>query len=215
MKQYLKFNFFFFILTLFLIIEGCKKDCSTIGPDSPVKFIFIERTITTTGEIIETDTTKFITIRTVEPSIFYNYDQENRILEYTSGVRDKVPINNDLLVWIASKQLWYPPDQMGLYIEMFPVYYEGTFYIDNNLTFGGLLDNGTIQLSLYNNPPSFYLPIDSVETRTHYRFKKVPLSGGDPMSPLDSALIKLTDEVRIYNRGYLNENQVIWNNLSK
>lgn len=213
MKQELKFNLFILSLTLFVVFEGCKKDCSTIGPETSVEFIFIERTINTTGEIIEMDTTKFINIRTVEPSMFYSFDQENRILEYRSGVRDRVPIIDELIVWIASNHYWDPPDQMGLYVQMFPIYYEGTHYIDDKLSYGGILNDGTVELSFNDSTIAFYLSIDSVVTRKKFRYKKVPLAGGDPMAPIDSALIKLTDEVKIVNHGYLNKNQVIWKNL--
>lgn len=62
---------------------------------------------------------------------------------------------------------------------------------------------------------SFDLPVDSLMVYTFFRYKKVPLSGGDPLEQPDSALIRLTDEVEIHNWGYLNEDQVIWKNLNE
>ena len=158
------------------------------------------------------DTTKFIRVRTVEPSMSFHFDREKRNLEYISSKRDKVPINNDLLVWIASQHTFTPPDKIGRTTEMFPIYYENTSYIDENLSFSGISEDGSVTF-WFNEGVSVIVGIDSTVEKTFYKYKKVPIYGGDPAGPPDSALIKLTDKVKLYNHGYLYEDQVHWTNF--
>lgn len=204
---------FILILFSFIVLTSCKKDYSSTGPDALAKFVFLERTITTTGEIIEMDTTKFIHIRTVEHSISFDFDKDNRTLEYTS--KSEAQINDKLLVWIASNHYFFPPDEWGLYVQMNLIYSNSITDIDSNLTFHAVAPEGEVEFFDGRLGTSFDLPVDSVMIYTFYSYKKVPLSGGDPLAPPDSALIRLTDEVEIHNWGYLNEDQVIWKNLNE
>ncbi len=196
------FNFF---IILFLI--SCSKNSNPFNSQISYNFLFVERVISTKGELIEGDSSQII-IRAIEPGMFYSFDQQNRILEYTSGEYSKVPINDDLVVWIASQHYWMPPDQTGLEVNMFPIYYKATRYIDSTLTFGGLNDAGTVHLSLSFESRAFYLPIDSLVIKNYSTYKKYVQVNGD------TALIKLNHKVYLKNHGYLTEDQVIWTNLT-
>lgn len=204
---------FILVLFSFIVLTSCNKDYSSTVPNALAKFVFLERTITTTGEIIEMDTTKFIQIRTVEHSISFDFDKDNRILEYTSS--SEAQINDKLLVWIASNHFFSPPDKWGLYVQMNLIYCNSITYIDSSFAFHSVNAEGTVELIDNRSGVNFRLPVDSVRIYTFYSYKKVPLSGGDPLASPDSALIRLTDEVKIHNWGFLKENQVIWKNLSK
>jgi hypothetical protein len=206
-------RFLSLLFVSFFVLTSCNKDYSSIGLDALAKFVFVERTITTTGEIIEMDTTKFIRIRTIEHSISFDFDKDNRILQYTS--KSKAQIDNNLLVWIASDHYFFPPDKWGLSVQMNLIYSNSSTCIDSNLMFGAEDSEGSVEFFDSRLGASFELPVDSIIVYTFINYKKVPLYGGDPLTPPDSALIKLTDVVKIHNWGYLDENQVIWKSLNK
>lgn len=197
------------ILSIFLMLVfiSCDKDCNPIQSNPPSELLFVEKLVFTKGELIHGDSTK-IKILHVEPGMFYNFDPQKRLLEYTSGESSRVPINDDLLVLFASTHIWFPPDQAGSSVWMIPVYYRGAYYIEPDLSFFGLQNDGAIELLINNEYPTTVLPIDSQITTTSFRFKThVQIDG-------DTALIKLTDVVTVRNHGFLLTNQIKWTNLT-
>lgn len=196
-----------FSIFMMLIFISCDKDCNPVQSAPPSKFLFVEKLASTTGELISGDSTQ-ITILTFEPGMFYNFDPQKRLLEYTSGEPSRVPINNDLLVLFASTHVWFPPDEAGSSVGLIPVYYRGTFYIESDLSFFGLRNDGAIELLINNQYPTTVLPIDSQITRTSFKFKTHLQTNGD------TALIKLTDVITVHNHGYLLTDQIKWTNLT-
>jgi len=191
----LKFFYLALLTGIIAFLSGCGKcKCPVKSEEITGDYIFLEKAILTSAEVIEGDSSK-ISIICVEPFIFYTFSDSTKELIYQTGPDGELPINKDLLLVYGRYNEYRPYAGTGAFIDLIPVYFVRPGYLDATLQLDGIRDDGTVELTINDESPSLCLPPDSSIQMLEERFGKVIQTDGD------SALLRYTDKILIWNHG--------------
>ncbi|KAA0231207.1 hypothetical protein EDS67_03910 [candidate division KSB1 bacterium] len=174
-------------------------------------YIFVERVIITDAVVLAGDSTR-VRPSCFEPSLFYDFYPEEKVLEYSLG--PEMPVNKDLELVFGDKHFYLPPYAGcgGGSILLTPVYYLHPIVALDGSMIINEFDKTSGRIGISYSPQTSEILLNPSETfqETFENIRWVRFSrfdGGAFIS--DSALVKYVDRVVVKNWGFAPRNKIV------